>query len=317
LAGCGGGSADQTPNRPLAEALAEVAGNGSLGIGWAEPRLVENADGRQELIADALGPNAGTVIEAAPRLRRRFAFDPLSAERLVSVGGSYAFGLRLDGVDGRRLGRALTRSDGRVRRTQSLELADVGGYAEVPQPLLRAGVLGLGARDAFGRNLTVLAISDTARDSLLGRGDRMLDQPIYRAAADCLGDVVAARMIPDGLLPIAVRSGHRVLSTELGFDLAAVGVRADEREVLCVVGGRAERAGQIATALRVSLAPGAREPITGDRMGDLVRGAAVVNDSYEGVEAVRAVLTPADRQPRSFLFGAIGRGSLGELISPP
>ena len=51
----------------------------------------------------ALGPNAGTVVEAAPRLRERFGLDPLAAERLVAIGGSYAFGLRIDGVDGGEL----------------------------------------------------------------------------------------------------------------------------------------------------------------------------------------------------------------------
>jgi hypothetical protein len=306
LTGCGDGSGERPPSGPLAEALADVDGggaNGSLGIGWTEPRLAEKSGAGAELIADALGPNAGTVIEAAPLLRRRFGFDPLAAERLVSVGGSYAFGLRLDGVDGRQLGRALTRVGGRARQDGQVKLVDVGGYAVVPDPLVEAGVHGLGARDAFGRNLTVLAISPTARASLLGRGDRLLDQPIYRAAADCLGDVVAARMVPDNLL----------LSSELGVDLVAVGIEA-RREVLCVLGGTAERAGEIATALETSLAPDAREPRSGERIGDLISAVDVVTEPYEGVEVVRAELTPAAGQSPGFLFGTISRGSLAELI---
>ena len=318
LAGCGSGAEDRPPSGPLAEALADLGGgwaNGSLGVGWAEPQLVAESGVGAELIADALGPNAGSVIEAAPLLRRRFGFDPLAAERLVSVGGSYAFGLRLDGVDGRRLRRALTRAGGRVRQAGPLELADVGGYAVVPEPLLRAGVLGLGARDAFGRRLTVLAISAAARATLLGRGDRLFEQPIYRAAADCLGDVVAARMIPDGLLPITVRRGGRALSTELGVDLVAVGVEAGGQEVLCVLGGTAERAGEIANALEASLGPDAREPLTGESIPDLVRAVGVAAQSYDGVEMVRAKLTLAAGRSPGFLFGAISRGILGELIS--
>src|SRR5919201_362031 len=203
LMGCGGGSANPTPSGPLADALADVGGggeNGSLGGGWADPRLVEKSGAGADLIAAALGPNAGSVVEAAPRLRRRFGFDPLSAERLVSVGGSYAFGLRLDGVDGRRLGRALARAGGSVHRSGPLEVVNVGGYAVVPDPLTAAEVDGLGARDAFGPDLTVLAISEMARASLLGRGGRLLGQADYPAAADCLVDVIAARMIPDKLL---------------------------------------------------------------------------------------------------------------------
>jgi hypothetical protein len=305
--GCGGGSSEPPPSGPLAEALADLDGggdNGSLGVGWAEPRLVERIGAGPRLIADALGPNAGTVVEAAPALRRRFDLDPLSAERLISVGGSYAFGLRLDGVDGRRLARVLAQDGARVRRADQIELVSTGGYAVVPDPLVAADVHGLGARDAFGPSLTVLAISARARASLLGRGGRLIEQPIYRAAADCLGDVVAARMVPDNLL----------LSTELGINLVAVGVRRDGREVLCVLGGTADRPEDITTALEKSLAPDAREPRTGKPIADLVRSAGIASAPYEDVQVVRAELTPAPGQPPGFLFGTISRGSIVELI---
>jgi hypothetical protein len=307
LVGCGDGPEGGPPSGPLAEALADVGGggaHGSLGVGWTEPRLVEEAGGGAGLIAGALGPNAGSVIEAAPILRQRFGFDPLAAERLVSVGGSYAFGLRLDGVDGRRLGQVLIRAGGRVRQANQLELIDIGDYAVVPDALLRSDVNGLGARDAFGRSLTVLAISERARAALLGRGDRLLDEPIYRAAADCLGDVVAARLIPDKLL----------LSTELGVDLVGLGVQT-EGEVLCVLGGTDERAGEVATALERSFAPGAREPRTGAPISDSVAAFEVATKTYEGVEVVRAELTLAAGQTPGFLFGAVARGSLVELIN--
>lgn len=306
LSGCGGGSDQEPPAGPLAQALADVhvgGVGGSLGVGWAEPRLVKETGGGAELIADALGPSAASVIEAAPLLRRRFGFDPLSAERLISIG-HWAFGLRLDGVDGRELGEALTRTGGRARQADQLELVDVGEYAEVPEPLLQAGVHGLGARDAFGRALTVLALSAQARAALLGRGDRLLDQPIYRAAADCLGDVAAARMIPE----------RQLLATDFGVDLVAVGIEGRRKEVLCVLGGTAERAGEIATALETSLAPNAREPRTGESMANVVGAVDVESASYEGVEVVRAELTLAAGQPPGFLFDTISRGSLVELI---
>jgi hypothetical protein len=306
VAGCGGGPQERPPSGPLAEALADVGGGGygSPGIGWAEPHA-EGGGAGAALIADALGPNAGTVIEAAPLLRRRFGLDPLSAERLVSVGGDYAFGLRLDGVDGRGLGRALSGAGARVRHAGQLEVVNVGDYAVVPEPLLRAGVHGLGARDAFGRALTVLAFSARARAALLGRGDRLLEQPLYRAAADCLGDAVAGRMIPDKLL----------LSTELGVAVVAVGVNADGREVLCLLGGTAERAAEIATALEASLAPNAREPGTGESMAEILDAVDVVSAPYEGVEVVKAELTLAAGQSPGFLFGAVSRGSVVELIN--
>jgi hypothetical protein len=308
LAGCGDDAATPPPTGPLADTLAAIAGggaHGSLGVGWADRELVEESGGGARLIADALGPNAGTVIESAPRLRRRFGLDPLSAKRFVSVGGSYAFGLRLDGVDGRRLGRALIAAGGRARQSGELEVINIGDYAVVPEPLLSSGVLGLGAFDAFSRRLTVLAISDRARAALLGRGDRLLDEPTYRAAADCLGDVIAARLIPENL----------ILSTELGVDVVAVGVRAEDEEVLCVLGGTEERAADVASALETSLAPDARDPGSGEPLSDSVAAVEVDSGPYEGVETVRAEVTLAAGQPPGFLFGTISRGSVVALIS--
>ncbi len=308
LAGCGGDSeSSPPPEGPLAEALGDVAGggaSGSLGFGWADPRLVAQSGFGARVIAEALGPNAGSVVEAAVRLRRRFGFDPLEAKRLISVGGSYAFGLRLDGVDGRRLARALEADGGRSRQSGGLELVEIGDYAVVPEPLLSSGVLGLGAFDALSRGLIVLAISDRARTALLGRGDRLLDEPTYRAAADCLGDVVAARLVPDKLL----------LSVELGIDLVAAGVRS-EGEVLCVLGGTAERADEVAGALERSLAPGARDPGSGEPLSDALDAVEVVRETYDGVEAVRAEVSLDAREPPGFLFGTISRASVVGLIN--
>jgi hypothetical protein len=305
LTACGNDEQPRPPG-PLAAALSEIGGggeHGSLGVGWTDPQLAREAGVGAGLMATALGPNAETFVQAAPRLRRRFEFDPLSAQRLVSVGGSYAFGLRLDGVDGRGLRDALVRAGGQTREGGDIDLVDVGDYAEVPAPLVPLGVLGLGARDAFGPTLTVLAISETSRAALLGRGGRLIDQPVYRAAADCLGNVVAARMIPDKLL----------LSTEVGIELIAAGIRGD-REVLCVLGGTAERAREVATALRASLTPDARDPRTGQPISGRVSEVQVGTSSYEGVNVARAELTSAPGE-RGFLFGTIARGSLVPMIN--
>ncbi len=299
-----GGSDGQPPSGPLADTLAQIGGggeHGSLGIGWTEPRLARLAGLDPELMARALGPNAQSVVEAAPALRRRFGLDPLAARRLVSVGGSYAFGLRMDGVGATGLQSALARV-GHGKPGNGAVLVDVGGYAQVPDPLLSSGVLGLGARDAFGPDFAVLAISENSRASLLGRNGRLIDQPIYRAAADCLGDVVAARMIPDKLL----------LSVETGIELVAVGLDRD-REVLCVLGGTAERARRAEAGLRASLAPGARDPRSRESMSRLVKDVQVERSSYDGVQVVQVELRPVGEP--GFLFGTIGRGSLVQLIN--
>ncbi len=306
-AGCGGGSSIPRPNRPFAEALTTVGGggaNGSLGVGWAEPRRIRGPGLGRELIADALGPNAATVIEQAPQLRRRFGFNPMAAERLISIGGSYAFGLRLDGVDAQGLQRTLVEAGARQRDEGQVDLVNAADYAVVPEPLLRAGISGLGARDAFTPKMTMLTISDTARDALLGRGNRLIDEPTYAAAAHCLGDVVVARMIPDELL----------LSTDLGVNSVAMGVSGAKREVLCVLGGSPQRTDEVASALDRSLAPDAREPVTHEPIGDAVAKARVSRESYAGVQAVRAELTLAAGQSPGFLFETVSHGSLPRMI---
>ena len=309
LAGCGSDPEPAPPPGPLAAALAEVGGGGeqgSLGVGWTEPALARAAGVTPELMAAALGPNAQSVVEAAPELRRRFRFDPLSARRLVSVGGSYAFGLRLDGIGGSGLGAALVATGGHPKRsTEGLDLVDVGPYAQVPQPLLRAGVFGLGARDAFTPDFTVLAISATSRAALLGHDGRLIEEPDYRAAADCLGDVAAARMV----------SERHLLSVEVGIDLVAAGLGGDG-ETLCVLGGTAERAQRTADALRDALAAGAHDPRTGQPLSELIEpGAEVTVSSHDGVSVVRAAVTPL-KGKRGFFFGTIARGSLVQMITP-
>jgi hypothetical protein len=308
LGGCEGNAENPPPGGPFAEALAQIGGggaNGSLGVGWADPQLVEESGLKPSLIADALGPNASSLIESALRIRRRFGFDPLTADRLVSVGGSYAFGLRLDGVDGRRLDDVLLGAGGNSRQAGPVELVDIGDYAVVPDPLLRLDIRGLGAFDAFGPDLVVLAISDRARSALLGEGDHLLDEPTYRAAASCLGDdAVAVRMIPDKLL----------LSSELGVNAVAVGVKADG-EVLCVIGGSPERAADVASGLEQTLAPGSRDPVSGERIGESLTGVEVVRGSYEGVQWVRAEGSASGLHPRGYFLRTIPLGSLVSLIN--
>lgn len=311
LCGCGGSDDSgpaPTPDTPLAAALASVGGggeNGSLGVGWAEPRLVDGIGAGSDVIAAALGPNAASVIESSAQLRRRFELDPLRARRLVSVGGSYAFGLRLDGPAAPRLERALYAAGGREREVGSGVGLDVGGYASVPDPLLRAGILGLGARDAFGGRSVVLAISDTARAALLGHGGRLIEQPIYAAAADCLGErIVAARLTPAKLL----------LSTELGFEQVAIGITGD-REIICALGYSAERIDEVAATMRRSLALDATEPRTGRPISDYLSAASISTEQRDGIAIARAELTRAQGTEPGFVFDTIARGSLAQLIT--
>jgi hypothetical protein len=306
--GCGGGDEPAPPPGPLADALAATGGggaNGSLGFGWAEPQLAAERGLPDDVIAAALAPNAGSVVVADRTLKRRFGLAPLDSTRLTSVAGSYAFGLRLDGVDGDGLAEALEETGARSRSQGDVELVDAASYASVPQPLLDSGVRGLGAFDALGDDVVVLAISETARATLLGEGDRLLDEPTYAAAARCLGDVAAVRMVPD----------RQLISTEQGVDLVAAGVRNAGDEVLCVLGGTAERADEIASNLESSLAADSPDPISRAPVGDSVESADVGRDADDGVEVVEADITLAAGEEPGYLLRAIPQGALVGLIN--
>ena len=310
LAGCGGDDGSGEPSGPLAQALAATGGggaNGSLGFGWAEPDLARERGLGEDVVASALAPNAGSVIVAGEELERRFGIAPMEATTLTSVAGSYAFGLRMDGIDGGRLAETLKRAGALPRPfgDGDVELIDAAGYASVPVPLLEAGVRGLGAFDAVGDDLVVMAISETARESLLGEGDRLIDEPTYAAAARCLGDVAAVRMVPDKLL----------ISTEQGVDLLAAGVRDSGHEALCVLGGTAGRADEIADNLEASLAPDAADPVSGRPVGDSVASAEVSRATDDGVEVVEADLTLASGEQPGYLLRAIPQGALVGLIN--
>jgi hypothetical protein len=303
----------QPPSGAFAGALATVSGspaNTGIGVGWLDQKALRDLGGEQGSISDGLGPNASAVYEASPKLARRFGFDPRRADQLVSVGGSYAFGLRTDGVPAPRLERTLIRDGAQHRREGDATFVDAAPYASVPQPLLDAGVRGLGARDAFAASSTVLAISDTARATLLGGGQLLVDNPTYAAAADCLGDVVAVRVIPAKL----------VRSAELGVDLVALGIERPPpggsfgHEVICTVGSSAAVADQSADALHNAFAPGATDPITDEDVGDAVASADVQRLQARGLELVRGRIGLASGQEPGYVFVAYARGSVPAFL---
>jgi hypothetical protein len=111
-------------------------------------------------------------------------------------------------------------------------------------------------------------------------------------------------MIPD----------KQLLSIETGVELVALGVTGDT-EVLCVLGGEPERADAIRKSLRVSLAPSARDPVTGEPLAGQVADVDVRRVRAEGVEVVRAEVERTPRADAGFLLATISTGSLVSTIN--
>jgi hypothetical protein len=307
LAACGGdddGGA-QPPPGSLEPVLASIAGasEGSpLGVGWMSEQALSARAPAARRLAEVLGPNGSDTYDAGARLARIAGFDPRDADELVSVGGSYAFGLRLAGIEPGRLRPLLLRAGGNERQVGDTVLVDVGDPFAVPSTLIAAGRIGLGARDAIGEAELILAASDTGRDALLGGDPALIANPYYAAASSCLGDVAVARLIPAKLLG----------ATELGASLVAVGIRSVEpasAEVLCLVGVDPAQASERAAA--ISQALDGRDPITRKPLSTWLRAFSVATFEDTGVSAVRAELEPATRE--GFVLDAFGRGTLGAI----
>ena len=289
---------------PVLSSISGASEGSPIGVGWMSGEAIAAPPPMARRRAEALGPNGSDVYDAGAALERIAGFDPRRADQLVSVGGSYAFGLRLEGVEPGRLESLLRRAGGTERTEDGTALIDVGDPFAVPSTLIPAGRIGLGARDAIGPSELILAASDTGRDALLGGAPALLANPNYEAASSCLGDVVAARLIPAKLLG----------STDLGASLVAVAidsVRPASPEVLCLVGVDPALASERAVAVGEALAGDARDPITRRPMSTWLAAAHAEPFDGDGVSAVRVELEPATRE--GFVLDAFGRGTLGAI----
>jgi hypothetical protein len=285
----------------------------AAGIAWVDVPVLEREGEDLKTWGDGLGPVADEALEAGAGLRR-VGLEARPASAVISIGGSYAFGVRVDGVDGQRLARTLDRAGAVASHSGDWTLYDIGDQGDTPRPLQEAGMLGLGARSATSDRQVVIASNGDARASLIGEGTPYSGDASFALAASCLGDVVAARILP---------AGRFLRSAEIGADLLAMGVERDgsaasadgpTHEVLCAIGDSAEGADRDAAALRRSLEPTARDLLTDQRIGDLIASSSITRVSAGDLEGTRVRLELARSTPPGFLFDTLTRGSLAAYL---
>jgi hypothetical protein len=286
-----------------------------VGFGWIDVERLRATgrplDSELERVAGALGPG-GRAIAESPGKARHSGVDPAAADRLISTATSYTLALRLDGVDSRRARTAFGKASSRTSRAGGWTNFDIGPEWSIPGEERLAPLGSLAARPATRPRAVLLARSSLAREAMERPEPPANDSDQVAAAAGCLGDVLAARL---------VLNNHTHLPNS-GPDLLAFGVSAEPadltREVLCVVGD-AERVGSAVDALGLAFAEGERDGVSGEPMRELVADARV--DSYEerGLTVGRAVLDRAPGTDEGFLFGAFDRGSVLTYIGlqPP
>ncbi|MDQ2676561.1 MAG: hypothetical protein M3Y34_07100 [Actinomycetota bacterium] len=307
LAGC---SAEKSEPAAAETAFAGALGTVEVvepvgtGVGWIDVDAVAAAPGSDrralEAIAGALGPGGDDFLaEARPGLAR-LGFDPGNASQIVSLNGSYTFGLRVDGVSTRRLGSELGAP---AAEAGDWDLYDLAEFGTAPQGRLGRLTSATGAYVALSERAAAFARSAGNRSNLFEVEEPAAQADVLKFAAECLGEVSAARVLPNNFnyLP------------KLGPRFAALGVRPLARqqvEVLCGIEESSEDIEAYAAELQERLAPGALEPTLGKRMGALIDDVEIDTVEGDGYHAARAVVTLAEREEPGFVFRSFNRGSL-------
>jgi hypothetical protein len=309
LGACGDGSESSAPDTAFAAALATVSGNEPVGsgIGWIDvERLRQSGSSlRGELAwaAGALGPGASDVVREGESAAR-VGVEPLRAASMVSIADSYAVGLRLDGVEPGGFEDALAAAGARTRGESDWKRFDLGAEWSTPLGSRLEPLGSLVARSATSSSAIILARSHLARDDLMSSAPPAIDAPSAAAAAGCLGDVVAARIVPNNFTHLP----------NVGPELLAFGVRpaaaGPAREVLCLLDPSNPPIAYTARSLRRAFDPDARDAVSGEPMGRLVSDSQVETFAEDDLQVARAELVAAVGTEPGLLFRAFNRGSL-------
>jgi hypothetical protein len=258
-------------------------------------------------VAAALGPGAGSLLRDSGEIARRTGMDPLAAERIVSNTGSYALALRIDGAPEGDLRPLIERAGGRPVTVKDAAAYDLGrGWSErqITGPL--SPLEAYASRTAFPADAVVLARVDSARAGMVDDEESPLEEPRIALAAECLGDVTAARTLPGGL----------TYNKAAAPELIAVGSDGEGRAVICSVGSSAADAEERAAALEAALGAEADDPVTDEPLAAVIESAEVGTLEGGGAYAARAELTLAPG-PDSFVFAALDRGSVLTYLGAP
>jgi hypothetical protein len=311
-AGCGGGAdepdaiAEPTAFERALSAVGQGVAPAGTGFGWIDIEAIREAAGPDAVreVAAALGPGADELLERGAAIKRTIGFDPLAADAVTSLGASYAFGIRFQGVRATRLADSLGDAGARDYPIGAWTGYDLGeqGQAATRGPL--AALDNLGSRVAIRPGAAILARVDSARHALLGVGESPLADDRLAFAAACLGDVDAARTLPGGFTHSAIASPALIAIAQRRGSSSA------RATVLCAIDDSEADAERHAEALRETFAPAAAEPLTGESMSELIAGAEIDELADGDLHAARATLQPAPDAPPGLLFRTLVGGSV-------
>ncbi|HYH62999.1 MAG TPA: hypothetical protein VD766_14120 [Solirubrobacterales bacterium] len=307
---------EDEPDAPIvdtafAEALATVDAPEPIGagVGWIDVAALgegPDADFYLRQAGPALGPGGGDLFdEFQPKLASLGA-DPYGADMALSVHGSFAFGVRLDGVDPAQIARIAAKDGVQMEpEAEGWERYDLAERGVLPDSELQKAADALSSHVGIAEEAVVLARATQARLDLTVPANPGDESPSLALAAECLGDVAAARIVPNNFTYV---SG-------IGPDLFVMGMRAPTsdgpgEEILCGVDEDKDEIAGYAEALERELDPKAMEVTSDEPVGDVFAGAEVDTLEGDGNYAARAVLTMADGAEPGAVFRGFDVGSV-------
>ena len=312
LASCGEDEQVVTaPDTAFADALATVDAPEPIGagIGWidvAELNGGPDADRYLRQAGPALGPGGGDLFdELQPELLKLDA-DPYGSDMALSVHGSFTFGVRLDGVDPTQIAEIAAADGVEVEaEAEGWERYDLAERGVLPDSELLEAADALSSHVGIADDAVVLARATQARLDLTLPARPGDESPSLALAAECLGDVAAARIVPNNFTYI---SG-------IGPDLFVMGMRAPTEdgpgeEVLCGVDEDRDDIQRYAEAMEKQLDPEAIDVTTEEPVGEVFASADVDTLEGGGNYASRAVLTMAEGAEPGAVFRGFDVGSV-------
>lgn len=248
-----------------------------------------------------------------PVITSKTGIDIFAADSAVGIGQAPNAAMRIfgPGVDSAAITRSLTAIGAKHQTADGRAFLAMGAErsVNVNSPLALLGIVNqldraVGQGDTFAAGSAVAPVI-----AVLGGGRSLAADPAYKAAAGCLGDVVAAAIAPPASLNVSTPA-----------QLLAVGVRrppgasAPIVEVLCAVDPPGGNADAQTAGLRATLGGSSRVPGDTQRMNSVVGSRTVAVIQQGSLPVVRALITLQRNQPAGFLYRLLLRGSLGALI---
>ncbi len=258
-----------------------------------------------------------TVAGLEPQLTAAIGLDVYKGTRAMTVGSALAAAGRVDGADTsavqarlKAMGAQTTTSNG-----TSLTVLASDDQVDVGNPHLSGDVYLALNRVAIKGSTVAFALASAPLNVVLGGGRSLADNADDAAIADCLGDVMVARIT-------APPAGAAA-----GVSLVGVGVRRPTdpggpvQEVLCEAVG-----GSLVTTVTAAMVqrthPDAILPVGGEQVRDRITQATVDQVQKNGVHTARLVVQLVTPARAGFLLldqgtGDAGLAYLGGGLPPP